>query len=391
MMTMNSTEAWVIHRGPDKFAKHVPGELRREEYQFSELSPDEVLVEPIYGCWEGNMTHALERRPVDICRQRNEDRLILGNTGVVRALKAGPAVHGVREGDPCIVFGTAETDQRGYPVRILAYDAPGTMGVLAKRVKLSARSLLPVPQHTRYSLRHWAAFSGRYVTAWSNWKVAYGCWRVQMSEEDLPGPSIWGWGGGSAFAELSLAQHHGWRASMIAGRDERLRLIKSHGMDAVDRRWFGDLSFDEVRYASDRDYQQEYQAAEERFLALVREGTGGEGVAIFVDHLGAPVTRATLRALGRQGVLTTAGWKCGMRTSSVRALECINRHIHVHTHYSRYSEGRAAIEAGERMGWMPPLADDERVYQWDEIPTLARDYAAGTIDSYFPLFQVNSL
>lgn len=388
---MLTTDAWVIHQGPDGGATHEPAELRLESYALPELGPDEVLAEPVYGCWESNMSHAIERRPVDICRQRKEDRVVLGNSGVVRVLKTGPAVRTVREGDACVVFGVVMADAHGYPMQVLAYDAPDTMGILAKRVRLSERSLIPVPRHTRYSLRHWAAFSVRYITAWSNWKVAYGCWRVQMSEEDLPAPWIWGWGGGSALAELTLAQRHGWRASMIAGSDERLQLIKTLGMDGVDRRWFGDLSFDEARYASDPDYRRSYQAAEARFLALVHERTDGAGVAIFVDHLGAPVTRATLRALGRQGVLTTAGWKCGMRTSSVRALECINRHIHVHTHYSRYSEARAAIQAGESTGWMPPLADDERVYQWEDIPSLARDYAAGRISSYFPLYQVNPL
>lgn len=388
---IHSTQAWVLHKGPEEPTAREPGTLRMEPYAFSDLGPNEILAEPLYGCWEGNMTHALERRPVDVCRMRKENSVVLGNSGVVRVLRTGVAVHTVREGDACVVIGSAEWDAQGYPTRILGYDAPNTMGILAKRVKFPERAVIPVPRNTRFSLRHWAAFSVRYVTAWSNWKVAYGCWRVQTSEEDIPTPSIWGWGGGSALAELSLAQMRGWRASMISGRDERLRQIERIGMGAVDRRSFGDLSFDDRRYASDRDYQQAYRAAEARFLALVHERTGGAGVSIFVDHLGAPVLRATLKSLARQGVLTTAGWKCGMRTLSIRALECINRHIHVHTHGSRYSEARAAIHAGENTGWMPPLADDERVYKWDEIPALAEDYAAGRIDSYFPLFQVNPL
>jgi hypothetical protein len=42
----------------------------------------------------------------------------------------------------------------------------------------------------------------------------------------------------------------------------------------------------------------------------------------------------------------------------------------------------------EETGWMPPL-DNERVYTWEEVPELARDFEQGRVASYFPLFQVN--
>jgi hypothetical protein len=70
-----------------------------------------------------------------------------------------------------------------------------------------------------------------------------------------------------------------------------------------------------------------------------------------------------------------------------RANECQNRHLHVFTHYARYAEGVAAVDFAVRHGWMPPL--DEYVYPWEEIPRLVREYAAGEIDSYFPIFRIN--
>lgn len=387
---MNSTEAWVLYASGDHPRPEL-AELRRERITIPDLTDHDVLAEPLYGCWEANMAHAVARSPVDICRERGEEKIVLGNSGVVRVLKTGAAVTGMREGDVCMVFGNAVADEFGYMKKALAYDAPNTMGVLAKRTRLSKNNLIPLPAGTRYSYKHWAAFSLRYVTAWTNWNVAYGCWRVQMSEQDLPAPFVWGWGGGTTLAELTLAQRQGCRVAMLASSDQRLDLIKRMGIHPLDRRAFGNLEFDEKRYGADPDYRRKYLEAEGAFLDTVRERTQGLGVSIFVDYIGAPVSRVTLRALGRQGVLATAGWKCGMVTSSVRALECINRHIHVHTHFARYAEARAAMYSAENTGWMPPLEDAERCYEWDDVPELVRDYASSRIDSYFPLFRVNPL
>ena len=113
-------------------------------------------------------------------------------------------------------------------------------------------------------------------------------------------------------------------------------------------------------------------------------------MAIFVDHIGTAVIRATIRALARQGVVTTAGWKSGMNWRSVRAIDCIQRHVHVHTHYARYGEARIAMQNAETTGWMPPLCEEGEVCPWSEIPALAHDYAEGRVTDYFPLYQVNA-
>ena len=132
--------------------------------------------------------------------------------------------------------------------KVTAYDAPGTMGLLAKRIKVTEGNLLPIPQPTRFSLAQWAAFSLRYPTAWASWKLAYGCWRQQMSEDDLAVPFVWAWGGGVALAELTLANYFGARTAMVASSPERLALIAKMGITAIDRRQFGNLAFDERRY-----------------------------------------------------------------------------------------------------------------------------------------------
>src|ERR1044072_1714271 len=101
-----------------------------------DLTEHEVLAEPIYGCWEGNMNHAFRRTPVDICRQRDEEEVVIGNAGGVRVLRTGRAVTSVVEVSLCLVFCNGVGDEFGYPKKIYGYDAPGTVGLLARQTKL---------------------------------------------------------------------------------------------------------------------------------------------------------------------------------------------------------------------------------------------------------------
>src|SRR4029077_1246555 len=387
---MVTTEAWVLSEGtPGAAGAHlVASVLKKEIFEFPEITQDEVLVEPIFGAWEGNMNHALRQSPVDICQQRREPKVVLGNSGVVRVLKTGSAVRSVAQGDCCLLFCNAVPDLHGYPTKIFAYDAPHTVGLLAKQTKVKEFQLIPIPARSKHSLQQWAAFSLRYVTAWANWKVAHACWRALSGDEDPARTYVWGWGGGVAFAELQLAKFFGCRSTMIASTELRLERIRAAGLTAVDRREFSNLAFNSARYATDQSYRKSYLNTERLFLNRVRAVTEGRGVSIFVDFIGSPVYRASLTALGRPGVLTTAGWKEGMKLSSVRALECMNWHIHVNTHYARYIDGCEAVDFAEKHDWIPMLT--ERVYGWDEIANLAEDYDAGRISEYFPIYQVGS-
>lgn len=362
-----STEAWLLHSAARQPGR---GELVKESYTFADITADEVLVKPVFGCLEGNMLHALQRDPIDICQERKEESVVIGNAGVVVVERLGSAVQSVAEGDTCLVFGNGIWDEQGYPIKIVGYDAPGTMGVLAKTMKLHQRQLIRIPPGTSYSLQQWAAFSLRYISAWANWRVAYACWQSQMQGVPPRETIVCGWGGGVSFAELALARRLGCQVIMACSHPQRLALLKQEGIDAIDRSEF-----------SEEDFEQ-------GFLDAIAEKTGGRGVSIFIDNIGLPVHRITLKALARQGVMTTCGWKAGMRTPIARAIECLNRHLHVHTHYARYQEGLDAVEFAEEHGWMPP--HEPHVWQWDEIPSMFHEYAQGNISSYFPIFAINA-
>ena len=380
-----SAEAWFLypHDGKRDTRRAV---LQRETFELPSPEANEVIAKPLFGSWEGNMTHALERRPVDVCKQRREPRVVLGNSGVVRVVEVGSEVTTVKAGQIAILFIASVVDEFGYPELILGYDAPNTMGCLSTMIKCRGHELVPIPEGSGYPLPRWAALSLRSITAWSNWELAYGTFRLLVGEDEMPAPNVWAWGGGTALAAVDLARRAGCRTVMLSSSPQRLSLIESTGVAALDRRPFGDLNFDERKLASDPEYRQRYMQAEEKFLAEVARRTDGKGVQIFIDNIGTPVFRATLKALSREGVIATVGWKQGMVINYLRAAECIGRHQFVHTHYARYPQGEAAVAYAEENGWLPIV--DERIFTFDEIPELVEAYYEGNVGMY-PIYQVN--
>jgi NADPH:quinone reductase-like Zn-dependent oxidoreductase len=389
MMITNSTErgtcgAWLLHAG--KTRSDGPTTLQRGKVSVEAPGPSEVLVAPLYGCWEGNMGHALAREPVDVARLRREREIVIGNAGVVRVLELGPGVTELSVGDVAMTFPSGVQDPAGYMVKARGFDAPHQRGLLAERVCMRTDQLLLIRPNSRLTLPQWAAFSVRFVTAWSNWELARGVFRLQMTEADRPVIRVWGWGGGTTLAELDLANREGCKAVMISGSDVNLGLIERAGVYPLDRRRFPRLLWDPVLYEKDADYRETHGKSKREFLETVEQQTEGQGVDIFLDYIGEPVYDLTLRALARQGVLATAGWKTQTQVTHSRAQESIFRHQHVYSHYARRAQGVAAMEYAERTGWAPEVSST--VYSFEDIPALARAYADGDAH-YFTCYAIN--
>lgn len=331
---------------------------------------DELVVRPIFGCWEGNMGHALMRAPVDLCAMRGDEEIVLGNAGVVWVESVGKAVKGIAPGDYGLVFCAGDLDEAGYPKTIYGYDQKGSVGLLAKRTKLKRHQIIRLPSSTPEALRRWAAFSLRYVTAWSNWRAAWLCWRAQSGAAAARKCVVFGYGGGVGFAQTALARLFGCSAYLATAREDRKALIEEAGVCALLTERHGARPVDDI--LSD----------------FVRETLQGRGVDILIDNVGDHF-RSSLRMLARQGVITTSGWKHQTMFPLLRPQECINRHVHVFTHYARYQEGRRAVAFALQNGWLPPV--DAKTWAWEEVPALAEAYLAGNLSSYFPIYQINSL
>src|SRR5690606_13899828 len=113
--------------------------------------------------------------------------------GTMRVLEVGRAVRNVRPGDVAVLNASGTQDEHGFMIQAYAYDAPGTVGVLARRLVLRRENLLHILRDSAWSPRDWAAFSLRFPTAWANWRLAYGAYRLQMTERMCPEPSVVGW------------------------------------------------------------------------------------------------------------------------------------------------------------------------------------------------------
>ena len=169
-------------------------------FELPEMTDYHVLAEPIYGSWEANMTHCLERKPIDVCRMRREKSIVLGNSGVVRILKTGSKVTKCKEGDICLLVPIGSYDDNGHMIRVFGYDAPHTMGLLAKQGVYHEYNVTPLANPSKHCYTRWAGFSVRYGTAWENWKLSYNVWRAQFDLNGTPPPHLSGWGGGVTLA-----------------------------------------------------------------------------------------------------------------------------------------------------------------------------------------------
>lgn len=381
-----TTEAWIIEKGN---GVNEYGKLLPHHVDVALPGPEEIIVAPLYGCLEANLIHAIQRIPIDVCKQRNEAFVVPGNACVAKVMQVGEKVSHVKPGDLCMGFGISTADYYGYPVTVIGYDAPNVSGSLAKRVLMQQHQMIPLPSDTKFSLKQWAAFSARYVSAWSNWKVAYRCWKSQMENINPSEHFVCGWGGGVSLAQLQLAKLEGFQTIMIASKQSRLDHIEQHGIIPLNRRTFPDLTFHPGKYYKDEAFRDAYKKSEKIFLEQLYQITQGKMIDIFIENIGQPVYRATVKALARQAVISTCGWKMGMEISYLRALECISRHIHVHTHYATYNDVVEAMAFAEKTGWIPDIVS-EKVYLWDDIPSLCDAYIKEEIDSYFPVFEINN-
>lgn len=366
------TSAWFMDLNKDG--------LREGELILPEPKDNEALISPVYTGWEANMSHALSKKPLDLCKFRNENSIVIGNSGVVRVVRDNAKF---KAGDLCIFLGNREDADfnHGYPRYAHGYDAANSIGLLTQTTLAYNYQLYKIPHNSRFSVEQWAAFSLRYLAAWGNWKVAKAAYRALISETQEASPHVFGWGGGTTLAILQLAKKQNFQVSMISSQDSRLQLLKSMGINAIDRKEFIDLDIKSERSL--------YEKNEKVFLSKVKEITQNRGVSIFADFIGEPVYTATLKAMARPGVITSAGWKEGMNLKMNRAMACINWLTFVNTHWINAADTSTAITYAENEAWMPPTESIDSSYVWSDIPKLHELFSSGKT-KYFPLIKMNT-
>ena len=215
---------------------------------------------------------------------------VLGSDGAGVVEGIGAKAHGVSVGDevivnPAVSCGCCEYCLRGEQSECPDFGLIGAMrpGTFAEKVVVPAECVLPKPEHLTWEEA--AALPLAYVTAW----------RMLMTRARLrPGETvlIHGIGGGVALAGLQWAKLAGAEVIVTSSSDEKLARAQGLGADHT------------INYRTTPDV-----------AARVREITGGRGVDIAFDAVGAatwPVDIAAVRKGGRVVI-------CGVTTGAEAA------------------------------------------------------------------------
>ncbi len=270
-----------------------PEVLNIEEVPIPTPAPGEALVR-VGACALNNMDIWARSgppggRPVFPWRERAFPMTTGGDVaGTVAAV--GPATPGVEEwrpGDrvvinPILACGRCEFCLAGEQTMCLSYKIFGehTPGGLAEYVVAPTANLIRVPDHVPFEK---AAVPAAYCTAWRMTVTAGG---LRAGEDVL----VVGASGGVGTAVILIARMAGARRIFaVVGGPEKAAKAASAGAIAIDHREHPDFS------------------------EQVLTATGGAGVHLAADPVGAPTWQQTIRSLRRGGRMTICGASGGER------------------------------------------------------------------------------
>ncbi|XP_031249147.1 quinone oxidoreductase PIG3-like [Pistacia vera] len=163
-----------------------------------------------------------------------------------------------------------------------------TGGGYAEKVAVPAGQVLPAPSGV--SLIDAAAFPEVACTVWST---------IFMTSHLSPGEALLVHGGSSGIGTfaIQIAKCQGVRVFVTAGSEEKLAFCKGLGADVC------------INYKT------------EDFVARVKEETGGKGVDVILDCMGAPYFQRNLDCLNIDGRLFIIGTQGGAKTElDIRSL-----------------------------------------------------------------------
>ncbi|MDM0065223.1 zinc-binding dehydrogenase [Variovorax sp. J31P207] len=181
---------------------------------------------------------------------------------------------------PGIACGRCEFCQRGQGVLCTAIQYLGEHrdGTLAEYVSVPARNVFPMPAHLSHAEA--AALGVNHLTAW---RMLFTKAQIKPWETVL----IFGIGGGVSLAALQLARLAGARVIVTSRTDAKLQRALQMGADhAID--------------SATRDVAKEVMAL-----------TGGRGVDVVIENVGAAVWSGAMKSLVRGGRLVTCGATSG--------------------------------------------------------------------------------
>jgi NADPH:quinone reductase-like Zn-dependent oxidoreductase len=211
---------------------------------------------------------------------------IIGTDAAGTISAVGPRVHGREVGDDVVLYpglncGCCEFCIQGQHSQCTRFGIVGVQrhGTFAEKVAVPASNVWPIPDNL--DMLDAAAFPVAYLTAW----------RMLFTRAELvPGDTvlIHGIGGGVALAGLQLAGMSGAQAIVTSSSDEKLERARDLGAAHT------------INYRTSDDVADE-----------VHELTGGRGVDIALDSVGAATWPIDLSAVRKGGTVVNCGVTTG--------------------------------------------------------------------------------
>lgn len=274
---------------------------------------------------------------------------VLGSDAAGVVAELGQDVTGIKVGDevilnPGLSCGKGEFCERGEQNIDPAFGIMGLSrsGAFAERISVPAGNLLPKPAHLNWDES--AALPLAYLTAW----------RMLMTRADLVAGEtvlIHGIGGGVALAGLQLAKLAGAEVLVTSSSDEKLERARKLGAD----------------------HTINYRAKPEVGKA-VREITGGRGVDIALDSVGAATWPINFEAVRRGGRIVHCGVTGGASVQANISALYWNQLTVMGSTMGSHSDFRQMVRAVSAVGMKPVI---DQVFPFDQAPQAMRRMEAG--------------
>ncbi len=216
---------------------------------------------------------------------------VLGSDAAGVVAEVGDGVHGLAAGDEVVInpglsCGCCEACRRGEQSECRAYSIVGLgrWGTFAERVAVPARCVRPKPVHLDWTAA--AALTLAHLTAW---RMLMTRARLGAGETVL----IHGIGGGVALASLQIAKLAGAWVIVTSSSDDKLARAEELGADVT------------VNYRAEPDVAK-----------AVIGATGGRGVDVVVDTVGADTWAIDFQAVRRGGRIVNCGVTTGAEATT---------------------------------------------------------------------------
>jgi NADPH:quinone reductase-like Zn-dependent oxidoreductase len=367
-ITAEAVAAETEATGGDVSAIDVSKVIGLDDLELRDLGPRDVRMKILAASAEHNIDHAATADTINIAQARG-GKMYPGNSALGEVLEVGVDVDRFAPGDIVVTHCNGEPDENGFPLRIWAYDQPGSIGWYAEEAVVEEWQLIPAPLDCGLTLWEMAALPLRAPTAYHLWRRALGIYRVKVPYERRAVLNVLSFGGGVGELFLMLAKAEGHNAFFCAGSAERRDALEELGIVGIDQKAFN-------RFATRDDVKA--------FNAETKRLTDGENMHIVCDMLRGSVFDAGLAVAARCGVNVSAGWQLSQQVSYNSTVQSVKQVTIDHTHYETPIGCEAATELYGSV--FKPTIHDE-VYAFEDVPRCFQEMHENT-QTGIPIIRV---